>query len=450
MAAPHLVEDQPSGVSSAPNVPSPPAAKAADLRLLSGQRAPTSAWLELRIHYIRWIGVAFIIPALVFLPIGGAYRWYLLGVVLFAALYNSTVPFLIKHKVGLLLPLVTACDGVAAAAFVYISGFNSQQYVVLYSIVVATAMRMGLGMVLVMCGLFAGLDFTQGILSGQLVIADSLFRGFFLTLVGILSAVLYQYAKREEELTRQANEQLQVANQELRALDDMKSTFISNASHELRTPLTSIRSFSEMLREDPDLERDTRLEFVTIINSESERLSRLVNNLLDLGRIQQGGRQWQPEIYDVAGDLRTLAAEQQPLAAAKGLDLWLDVPEALPRVEADRDAIRQVLLNLAGNALKFTERGHIRIRASVERARVAIAVEDTGVGISAEDQARVFDRFFQTGDVLTAKPEGSGLGLAICKEILDQHGSDLQLQSTQGQGSVFTFWLPLAATHPAA
>jgi signal transduction histidine kinase len=367
----------------------------------------------------------------------------LLAVVCFAAAYNATVPFLIKYKPGLLLPLITACDGAAAGAFVYISGFSSQQYVVLYSIVVATAMRMGLGMVVTMCGLLGALDFVQGIVSGQLVIADSLFRSFFLALVGVLSAVLYQYAKREEELTREANEQLQAANQELRALDDMKSTFISNASHELRTPLTSIRSFSEMLRDDPDLERDIRLEFVTIINSESERLSRLVNNLLDLGRIQQGGRAWQPEVYDVAEDLRSLLAEQQPLAAAKGLEMWLDLPDALPLVEADRDAIRQVLLNLVGNSLKFTEHGHIRLYASIGSDGVALAVEDTGVGISSEDQARVFDRFFQTGDVLTAKPQGSGLGLAICREILEQHGSELHVQSVPGQGSTFVFRLPL-------
>ena len=418
------------------------AGTATTLRVFSGQRAPSSAWLETRISWIRWAGVIFITPALLFTPLGGHNRLPLLGVVAFAAFYNSAVPFLIKYRPNLLLPFLSVCDGIAAGSFVLVSGFNSQQYMVLYSIVVATAMRVGMLPVVAMTLMFTGLDFGQGMISGDLSVTASMFRSFFLILVGVLSAVLYQYAKREEELTREANEQLQAANEELLALSEMKNQFISNASHELRTPLTSIRSFSEMLTADPDLDRETRVEFMDIISSESERLSRLVNNLLDLGRIQAGGYMWNPQLYDLTEELGQVVVEQQAVATAKGLELSLDVRGHLPLVRADRDAIHQVLLNLTGNAIKFTERGQVRIAAWPDADRVVVSVQDTGVGIPSEEQALVFERFYQTGDVLTSKPAGSGLGLAICKEILERHGSTIELESRVGGGSTLRFWLP--------
>lgn len=246
-------------------------------------------------------------------------------------------------------------------------------------------------------------------------------------------------ADRTAELARK--------NEELLKLDQMKTQFVSNASHELRSPLTSIRAFSEMLATDPTLDQ-TQAEFATIINAEAERLTRLATDLLDLSRMEAGYVDWNPRPLDVRLAIVGVYETHRPRADAKGVQLQISVSDHLPLVCADPDGLHRVLVNLVDNGLKFTATGSVEIKAAREGERVCISVCDTGPGISEADQALVFERFYQAGNVLTEKPTGAGLGLAICREILFQHQSQLELRSTLGKGSCFSFELPLWTNAP--
>jgi signal transduction histidine kinase len=256
------------------------------------------------------------------------------------------------------------------------------------------------------------------------------------------AAVILDNARGHAALEDRA-ETIRQANVQLTYLDEMKSNLLSNVSHELRTPLSSIRAFSELLM-DPNLAPDTRHEFTSIINSEAERLSRLVTNLLDLSRIQAHGVVWHIQPLDVGKQLELAAASLRPSAAERQLELCIDLAESLPQAMADPDGLQQVLLNLLSNAVKFTDAGEVRLSAAAVDGCVRVAVADTGPGITEDQQAAIFDRFYQAGDILTSKPSGSGLGLAITKEILLQHGSDISLSSEPGAGSTFSFLLPIA------
>lgn len=243
--------------------------------------------------------------------------------------------------------------------------------------------------------------------------------------------------QKVEERTRELAEK----NAQLTSLDDLKSRFVSNASHELRSPLTAIRAFSELLAGQNDINPDTQREFAQIINSEAERLARLADNLLDLSRMESGAAFWQPRPIDPQPVIEAVIKSQEPVAQRKQLALVAELPPQLNWVHADPDALRQVLLNLLTNALKFTTTGQITVSAVQHEDRLRITVSDTGPGIGEIDRAHIFERFYQAGDTMTQKPPGAGLGLAICHEILAHHGSELLLESTPGQGSTFTFEL---------
>ncbi|MBV9121311.1 MAG: HAMP domain-containing histidine kinase [Chloroflexi bacterium] len=282
------------------------------------------------------------------------------------------------------------------------------------------------------------------------------------TFIGFMCQMVWHYSSRlsdtlvqlrmangalvesERSLERKVDErtrELARKTEELLKLDQMKTQFVSNASHELRSPLTSIRAFSELLADDPSL-TDEQSEFARTINLESERLSRLATRLLDLSRMEAGVVEWHFMPLDLLGEIRNLAEAQRPVASVKGLELRINLPLDLPFVRADRDALRQVLLNLTNNAIKFTDTGWVEISAIPDERHVQVVIEDTGPGISPADQERVFERFYQAGDPLTDKPAGAGLGLAICREILAHHDSELRLFSTLGEGSRFSFVLP--------
>lgn len=242
--------------------------------------------------------------------------------------------------------------------------------------------------------------------------------------------------------------------QDARRLDEMKANFIGNASHELRAPLSSIRAFSELLVDDPDMDAGTRVEFAGVINYEAQRLSRLVDDILDLSRIEAGAVTWRMVPTDLVAELRRVVDSQQSAAHRKNLELLLDVDDNVGQVIADPDALQHIMLNLIGNAIEVTEVGRLLVSATRRDTTVEVSVSDTGPGFSEADQARIFERFYQPGSVLTEKPVGSGLGLAICQKILDQHDSLLRLVSELGVGSRFSFDLqaaqPVSERWPAA
>jgi len=248
--------------------------------------------------------------------------------------------------------------------------------------------------------------------------------------------------ERTREL-EQATDDLRRINADLRRLNELKSSFLASVSHELRTPLTSIRSFSEILLRYPEEEAATRCEFLEIIIQESDRLTRLINDVLDLAKIEAGKLELRPQPVRIAELVREALDVVQVLAAQKGITLRNWVEDELPLIEADPDRLRQVFSNLLSNALKFTDQGTIEVGAHARDGELLIYVSDSGVGLPPGDEERIFDKFHQHGNALTDKPAGTGLGLAICREICQRHGGRIWAEGRQRGGSIFYVALPL-------
>ncbi|MCC7168641.1 MAG: histidine kinase [Rhodospirillales bacterium] len=244
----------------------------------------------------------------------------------------------------------------------------------------------------------------------------------------------------------QATAELTAANERLKELDRLKDDFVSTITHELRTPLTSIRSFSEILHDNPELALTQRQEFLRIVISESERLTRLINQVLDLAKIEAGSLDWDIRPLDVAEAVRAALTATQRLAGDKGVTLTVDLEAGAPPVPADRDRLIQVMVNLLSNAVKFAppDKGRIAVTLATTPEGVRVSVADNGPGIPADHHEAVFDKFRQVGDTLTEKPEGSGLGLAISRTILEHLGGRIWVESRPGEGATFSFVLPRA------
>jgi Na+/proline symporter/signal transduction histidine kinase len=251
------------------------------------------------------------------------------------------------------------------------------------------------------------------------------------------------------ELTR-ATAELRDANERLRELDRMKDDFISTVTHELRTPLTSIRAFSEMLHEDPKTDLEQRTKFLGIIVSETVRLSRLINQILDLAKLESGRAEWTVTAIDVDEVIHEAADSLTVLFAEKRVTLDLAGLQTGLTVMADRDRLMQVMVNLLSNALKFvpTDSGRVRVGADGTANEVRVSVSDNGPGIAAADQELIFDKFRQGSggtDVLTDKPQGTGLGLPISRQIIEYFNGRLWVESSPGAGARFLFTLPRQA-----
>lgn len=260
--------------------------------------------------------------------------------------------------------------------------------------------------------------------------------------LAVENASLYRtLADRSQDLQR-AYSDLATAHQELLSVDEMKTNFLANVSHELRTPLTSIRSFSELLlayEDDPEVQK----EFLRIISTESERLTRLVNDVLDISRIEAGHMDWKMDTIDVSELLSDLARTFAPLITLADLSFDIQIDQDVTRVYGDRDRLHQVIANLLNNAMKFTHGGGtIVLRGQRLDEEIRISVTDTGIGVAPTDQQRIFEKFQQVGDTLTDKPRGTGLGLAICRDIVEHHQGRMWVDSTPGHGSTFTVALP--------
>jgi PAS domain S-box-containing protein len=281
------------------------------------------------------------------------------------------------------------------------------------------------------------------------------------TLQAVLRDVTEQRAAEEqirtlneelEQRVRERTAELEKAYEELKKLDEMKDVFLSSVSHELRTPLTSIRSFSEILLRYEEEDPQTRREFLEVIYNESKRLTRLINDVLDLSKIESGRMAWHDELLSIEEVCRYAIKAQQPLLEAKSLEVTLSSPPGLPLALADRERIQQVVTNLLDNAAKFSpEGGRILIRAEPcgeanggdAVGRIKVSITDEGIGIEEKDFGMIFERFAQIApDPLHGKPNGTGLGLSICKEIISHYGGRIGLMSEKGKGCTFFFTLP--------
>jgi signal transduction histidine kinase len=275
--------------------------------------------------------------------------------------------------------------------------------------------------------------------------------------LGILdeASQLIAYSRQLEQKSREleaATAELRAANERLKELDRMKDDFISTVTHELRTPLTSIRAFSEILHDNPEMESAKRMQFISIIVKESERLTRMINQVLDLAKIESGSAEWHSTELDLREVIEDAVSTTSQLMREHDVQLALDLPDAVPPVLADRDRLMQVMLNLISNAVKFCDRrqGRIRIGLTALADALRVDVQDNGVGIHPADQEIIFEKFRQVGDTLTEKPQGTGLGLPISRQIVQHFGGTLWVESTLGKGSTFSFTLPLTRTPAAA
>jgi signal transduction histidine kinase len=259
-------------------------------------------------------------------------------------------------------------------------------------------------------------------------------------------AALAQYTADLEAQVAVRTRELQASNVRLKELDRLKSEFVSHVSHELRTPLTSVKGYVDYLLEGiagelSPLQRD----FLTRLKGNADRLLRLITDLLDLARIEAGQMVLYPERLCVREIATEVLETLRPLSVEKGIELGIEGSEASAMVRADRDRLHQVLLNLTHNAVKFTQPGgRVCVRIEEQPAReVVITVEDTGVGIPAEDVERIFTMFHQAHSASTS-PGGSGLGLTITKKLVELQGGRMWVRSQPGQGTVFGFALPAA------
>ena len=240
--------------------------------------------------------------------------------------------------------------------------------------------------------------------------------------------------------------------------DAAKSSFLSTVSHELRTPLTSVLGFAKIIRrrledrlfplvpeEDRKIQQTKRqvMDNLNVVVSEGERLTKLIDDVLDLAKIEAGKLTWNMETVSAAEVIERAVAATSSLVGVKKLTLVQNVESGLPTVTGDRDRLIQVVINLISNAVKFTDSGSITCAAGLRNGDIVVSVADSGIGIAPADQLKVFEKFKQVGDTLTDRPKGTGLGLPICKEIVEYHGGRIWVESEPGKGSTFSFTLPV-------
>jgi two-component system sensor histidine kinase GlrK len=231
----------------------------------------------------------------------------------------------------------------------------------------------------------------------------------------------------------------------LKMTDKMKSDFFSLMAHELRTPLASIKEGTNLLLKHTGEDfKEKRKEILTIIAEESNRLTDLVNSLLDLSKMEAGMIALRLEKSDIGYLINQAVSGMQPLAMTKNVSIKVEIHQDLPYVNVDEERILQALRNLIGNAVKFTPGGgHITISAQPLEGRVKVSVADTGPGIAKEDLNAIFDKFQQGAMTSYNKIKGTGLGLAIVKHIINAHGGKIWVESEIGLGSIFIFLLPV-------
>jgi signal transduction histidine kinase len=256
----------------------------------------------------------------------------------------------------------------------------------------------------------------------------------------------HQTQQRLEEELRRQNEALAEENRRVQEVNQLKSEFVSLVSHELRTPLTAISGYLDLLTEAPGAQSTTKQqELLGIVKRNAERLVKLIDDLLDLSRIEAGKVELSITAVDIVAVITEVVSLLQPQIEAKGQELSFDRTHSLPAVAGDAERIRQILINLLSNAHKYTPQGgQIWLTARAEDGWVRIDVRDNGIGLSPDEQAHLFDRFFRARQPAMESVEGTGLGLPITRLLVDMHGGRITVTSAPGEGSTFSFTLPVA------
>ena len=255
------------------------------------------------------------------------------------------------------------------------------------------------------------------------------------------------YSRELEQKSRElqaATRELKTANEQLKEIDRVKDDFMSSVTHELRTPLASIRAFSEILYDDPEVELTQRRRFLGIIVSETKRLSRLVNQVLDLAKIESDHVDWLSEDVELTLLINDATEATEQLFKERGARVDCDLPDDPCIVLADRDRLMQVVVNLLSNAVKFApqDAGVVRIRLEPGAETCRVSISDNGPGIAEADRPYIFEKF-QQGNLGSGKPVGTGLGLPISRKIVEHLGGHIWLDRQPGNGATFTFELPV-------
>jgi signal transduction histidine kinase len=301
-------------------------------------------------------------------------------------------------------------------------------------------------------------EFAERLLSGAIgaasarVMVSSIVEGEEISPEGIMKIIdetsqVLEYSHQLEEKSIEleaATKELQDANRRLKELDRLKDEFVSTVSHELRTPLTSVRAFSEILHDNPEMGQGERQKYLDIMVKETERLTRLINEVLDLAKIESGRADWFMEHIDLNEVLRESITSTSQLFREKGISIVEMIPTFPINVFADRDRIMQVAINLLSNAAKFSpsEEGTVIVRVFFKEGEIRVEVADNGPGIHPDEQGKIFEKFKQITDLRDGKPTGTGLGLAICRRIVEYHNGRIWVESEPGIGSKFIFSLP--------
>jgi two-component system phosphate regulon sensor histidine kinase PhoR len=232
---------------------------------------------------------------------------------------------------------------------------------------------------------------------------------------------------------------------ELRRLEKIRQDFVANVSHELRTPIASIKGYAETLLEGALEDKDNAKEFISIIYHDSNRLATLINDLLDLSKIESGKMKMSFVALDPVSLIKSAVKVIENQAKAKSIALKFDIPTSLPKIMVDETRFSQVMINLLDNAIKYSsERGSTTISAKIVDNALQIDISDTGLGISEKDLPRIFERFYRVDKARSRELGGTGLGLSIVKHVVQAHGGQVWVKSELGLGSTFSFTIPLA------
>jgi signal transduction histidine kinase len=301
-------------------------------------------------------------------------------------------------------------------------------------------------------------EFAEKILAGAIgaasarIMVSSVVKGEEISQEGLLSILdetsqVIEYSHRLEQKSRELEEatnKLQRANLQLQELDRLKDDFVSTVSHELRTPLTSIRSFSEILQDNPDLNQIDRGKFLNIVVKETERLTRLINQILNLAKIEAGQADWQMRDLDMVELTREALESTSRLFSDKGITLSTELPEQPVLVFADHDRLMRVLINLLSNAVKFCPAAGGRVAVVMQRQPdgVRCEISDNGCGVPPGAEEIIFEKFHRTSTAGDGNPQGTGLGLSISRHIIEYHNGHIWVDPATSVGARFIFFIP--------